>query len=60
MTGQTRMWTRAMGEGGLKTMEDFGSFGGFQGNNSGRTLGVLFQHLPLALGGPDCGRRIKR
>ena len=39
-------------------MEDFGSFGGFQGTNSGRTLGVFCQNLPLALGGRDCGRRI--
>ena len=47
-----------MGEGGIKTMDDFGRFSGFQGTNSERTLGVLFQHLTLALGGPDCRRRI--
>ena len=37
----------------------FGRFRGFQGTNSGRTLGVLFQNLSLAFGGPEYGRRIK-
>ena len=48
-----------MGEEGLKIMENFGSFVGFQGTNYGIKWGVLFKHLPLALGGTDCGRRIK-
>ena len=39
-----------MGEGGLKRMDNFGSFGIFQGTNYGRTLCVFCQHLPLALG----------
>ena len=51
---------RTMGEGGIKRMENFGSFSSFQGTNSGRTLGVFCQHLPLALRGRDCGRRIQR
>ena len=38
---------RKMGEGGLNIMDDFGSFGGFQGTDSGRTLGVFCQHIPL-------------
>ena len=41
------------GIGELKRMDDFGSFGGFQGTNSARTLGVFCQHLYLALGGQD-------
>ena len=49
---------RTMGEGGIKIMEYFGSFGGFQGTNSARTLGVFYLHLTLALGGQDCGIRI--
>ena len=40
-----------MGEGGLKRMDNFGSFSGFQGTNYGRKLGVLFQYIPLDLGG---------
>ena len=48
-----------MVEGGINRMDNFGSFGSFQGTNSGRTLDVLFQHLHLALEGPDCGRSIK-
>ena len=47
-----------MGEGGINIMEYFGSFGGFQGTKSEIALGALFQHLPLALGGPNCGTRI--
>ena len=39
-----------MGEGGLKRMDDFGSFGGIQVTNSGRTLSVFYQHTPLSLG----------
>ena len=31
---------RTVGEGELKIMDHFGSFGGFQGTNSGITLGV--------------------
>ena len=54
------MWTRTIREGGLKRMDDFGSFSGFQGTNSRRRLGVLFQNLSLDLGGPDCGIRIKK
>ena len=45
--------------GGLKRMDNFGSFGGFQGTNYGRTLDVLCQHLHLALGGQNCGITIK-
>ena len=48
-----------MGERGLNRMDYFGNFGGFQEINSGRTLDVLFWHLPLALGGQYCVRRIK-
>ena len=44
---------RTMGEGGLKRMDHFGSFGGFQGTNSGRTLNVFCQHLPFSLGGVE-------
>ena len=50
---------RTMGEGGLKIMDDVRSLGGFQGTNFGRTLGVFCQHLPLALGGKDCGRMVQ-
>ena len=51
---------KTMGEGGLKIMYDSESFGGFQGTNSGRKLGVFCQHLPLALGVRDCSRRFRR
>ena len=51
---------RKMGEEVLKIMDDFGTFGGFQGRIYGRILGVLCQYLPLALGGRDCGIRIRR
>ena len=51
---------RKIGEGGLKRMEKFGSFGGFQGKNYGITLGSFYQHVPLALGDKYCGRRIRR
>ena len=37
-------------EGRLKRMEYFGNFSIYQGIIFGRTLGVLCQHLPLALG----------
>ena len=50
---------RKMGEEVLKRMENFGSFVVFQGTNYGRSLDILFKHPPLALGGPDCGIRIK-
>ena len=46
-------------EGGLKIMDYFGRFIGFQETNSGRAFGVFFQHLPLILGGRGCGRIIK-
>ena len=49
-----------MGEGGLNKMENFGSFGNLHGSNSGITLGEFYQHLPLALRGRDCDRRIQR
>ena len=39
-----------MGERVLNRTEIFGSFGSFQGANSGRTLSVFCQNLPLALG----------
>ena len=45
--------------GGIKRMDDFGSFGGFHGKNYGRTLGVFCQPLTLALGVRYCGRRIQ-
>ena len=48
-----------MGEGGIKRIDDFVSFVGFQGTNSGRILGALFQHLLLSLRGTYNGRRIK-
>ena len=48
-----------MEEGGPKRMDDFGSFGVFQETNTGITLGVFCQHLPLDSGGQDYGRRIK-
>ena len=51
---------RATEEGGINRMDNFGSFGDFQETNSGRTLSVFSQHLPLDLGGKDCGRRIRR
>ena len=47
------------GEVGLKIINDFGSFSGFQGTNSGRTLGVFCQHIPLDLGGQYCWRSIQ-
>ena len=40
-----------MVEGGLKRMDDFGSFYGFQGKNYGRTLGVFYQEPTFGLGG---------
>ena len=40
-------------------MDDFASFDGFQGTNSGISLGVFCQHLPLALGGREYGRSIQ-
>ena len=43
--------------GGIKRMDEFIRFDGFQGANSGRKLGVFCQHLPLALEGQDFGRR---
>ena len=51
---------RKMGEGGLKIMGDFGTFGNFQGTDSGRTLDAFWQHLTFDLEGRDCGRRIQR
>ena len=42
------------GRGGINIMDNFGSFGGFQGMDSVRTLGFLFKHQPLALWGTDC------
>ena len=36
-----------MVEGGLNIMDNFRSFGGFKGTNSGRTLGVFCHLLPL-------------
>ena len=41
---------RTMGEGELKRIDEFGSFRGFQGTNSGITLGVFCQHPPFSLG----------
>ena len=48
-----------MGEGVLNRMDNFESFGGFQGMNCVITLGVFFHNLLLALVGRDCGIRIK-
>ena len=46
---------RKMGEGGLKRMENIGSFGGFQGTIYVRTLVFFCKHLPLALGVENVG-----
>ena len=48
------------GRGGTQDNGQFLNFVDFQGTNYGRTLGVFCQHLPLALGGRDCGIRIQR
>ena len=58
-TGRTRRQMRTMGEGRFKRMDNLGSFGGFQETNSGITLDAFCQNLPSALGGRDCGRRIR-
>ena len=51
---------RKIGEGRLKIMDNFGSFGGFQGTNYESKSGVFCQNLTLALGGRYCGKRIQR
>ena len=50
---------KKMGEGGLNRMDDFGSFGIFQGTNYGRVVGIFYQHLPLALGVETVGEGSK-
>ena len=49
-----------MVEGGINIMENFGSFGVFQGTNSGRTLGVFCYYPTLDLVGRDYVRKIHR
>ena len=48
------------GIGGTQENGQFWKLRLFQGTNSGRTLGVFCQHLPLALNGQDCEERIQR
>ena len=54
------MWMRTMGKHSIKVIYSIEEFVNFTEMDFGRTLVVLFQLLPLVLGGLGCGIRNRK